>query len=272
MSFSVGLLAHEILKSVTPQIWFQDQCTSTHEVAKDEAFEIKEDLKIYITDFQYAGRGRNQNTWVSPKAGDSLMITWSFGFGDGFQKDPPQNILSILLGLGIYQSLKTFFPDAPLSIKAPNDILLNRSKLSGILIENLVIASNSSQECHGRCLIGIGINIHSAPQNISDEHYKSSADIHLQKLNLMEAHQPSAASLNQAGEVSARLFKDLVLELHKQVLTAFDNAQSSALNKQDQKNLLQALNQNPFLNEQIIELSPYGDLKFSQAEVKWFDL
>ena len=96
---------------------------------------------VLVAKIQTSGIGRLNREWISTKGG--LWFTMIF---------PNQNFnssVTIFTSIILHKILLYFFPDAPLMIKWPNDILWNRKKLAGILCSNL---RNSS-------IIGIGLNI-----------------------------------------------------------------------------------------------------------------
>ena len=104
---------------------------------------------VCLAESQQAGRGRIGRTWVSPfGANIYLSLLWRF-------EDPAQVAgLSLAVGVSLLRALNTL-GIAGLSLKWPNDILWNGTKLGGILIE-------VAGESHGRCgvVIGLGLNRH----------------------------------------------------------------------------------------------------------------
>ena len=106
-----------------------------------------------VAEEQTSGKGRGENKWVSNKGNlfASLIFPISFNL-----KNLP--ILSCAVSLATFECLEFFIKDDQfLKIKWPNDILFKDSKLSGILIENLLSADLNYS------IIGIGINVNSSP-------------------------------------------------------------------------------------------------------------
>lgn len=97
---------------------------------------------------QSAGRGR-------------LGRDWRDGAGNLFAStlirlrpaDPPVSGLGLLVGLALHEALRGLAPDAPLSLKWPNDLMAGTAKLAGILLERTGDA----------VIVGVGVNIASAP-------------------------------------------------------------------------------------------------------------
>jgi BirA family biotin operon repressor/biotin-[acetyl-CoA-carboxylase] ligase len=94
---------------------------------------------------QNSGRGRHGREWSSPEG--NLYIS----FLREAEDKKNQNIFAPVFIVAI--AIAT-------SIKWPNDILINKSKIAGILIENIHLLDNSNV-----LNIGFGINIVSNPTN-----------------------------------------------------------------------------------------------------------
>jgi len=99
---------------------------------------------------QHSGKGQMGTIWQS-KAGENLTCS-VFMRVEGI-KLIEQFYLSIATSLAVYDTLKEF-AIPKLFIKWPNDILSDRQKICGILIENVV--KNGSLI---GVIVGIGINI-----------------------------------------------------------------------------------------------------------------
>ena len=104
-----------------------------------------------IADEQINGRGKNGSIWVSNIGNffSSIKINLSQNY------NCPQ-IFCIISTLAVYDALQQIGVQ-DISIKWPNDILVNKAKISGIIID---IIDNY-------LIIGIGINIISCPKNLS---------------------------------------------------------------------------------------------------------
>jgi BirA family biotin operon repressor/biotin-[acetyl-CoA-carboxylase] ligase len=98
---------------------------------------------------QDAGRGRQGRDWVSG-AGNFFGST----VVDLAPGDPPPQSLSLAAGLALIEAVDAAVPGLPLMLKWPNDLLLGGAKLAGILLER----------SEDRVVIGIGVNLATAPQ------------------------------------------------------------------------------------------------------------
>ena len=97
---------------------------------------------ICIAESQRAGRGRRGNRWIDAGEGS---ITLSLGLE--LEAGRCQG-LSLVSGLAVINALESVGV-TPLSLKWPNDIMLDGLKLGGILVE---LAA-------GKCVVGIGLNL-----------------------------------------------------------------------------------------------------------------
>ena len=106
---------------------------------------------IIITNEQKKGRGRFGNKWISLKGNLFTTIFYKVNSNYNLKKITQKNCLLI------FKTLKTIIKKN-ISIKYPNDILINNKKICGILQE--IIKYNN--ECF--IIVGIGINIVSSPK------------------------------------------------------------------------------------------------------------
>ena len=97
---------------------------------------------VIMAETQTAGRGRYGRTWQSPK-GNLYMSLVLPDLG----KNTPY--ISFLTAVAVADSL----PDFNVSLKWPNDVLLDGKKLAGILVERVA----------DKVIVGIGVNIISNP-------------------------------------------------------------------------------------------------------------
>jgi BirA family biotin operon repressor/biotin-[acetyl-CoA-carboxylase] ligase len=95
-------------------------------------------------DQQTSGRGRAGRDWVSP-----LGNVYASGIVSLRPSDPEAPTLALVAAVSVYDALKIWSLNQPLSIKWPNDILVDGAKISGILLER---TKNS-------VIVGIGVNL-----------------------------------------------------------------------------------------------------------------
>ncbi|OYP37899.1 biotin--[acetyl-CoA-carboxylase] ligase [Rhodopirellula sp. MGV] len=122
--------------------------------------------RLYLTDRQTSGRGRQGNQWHS--SNDSLTFSLLCDFD---LQSPNAALVSIATGIGVAQGIEHCCSPLRVMLKWPNDIcaietdrkgqIRQLRKLGGILIETSASAAN-------RLVIGIGINVDRAPEQLAD--------------------------------------------------------------------------------------------------------
>ena len=109
-----------------------------------------ENYTVVTAESQNAGRGQLGTVWES-EYGKNLtfsMLVRVKGF-----KIEDQFYLSMAISLGVLNALKPNVNNL-LYVKWPNDILAEKDKLCGILIENVLSGSNIKHS-----IIGVGLNV-----------------------------------------------------------------------------------------------------------------
>jgi BirA family biotin operon repressor/biotin-[acetyl-CoA-carboxylase] ligase len=102
-----------------------------------------------IADRQTGGRGRQGRQWFD--ATGNFMGSTVVRPGP---HDPPAPTLALMAGLAVYEAVAPLLVDpASLSLKWPNDLLIGRAKLAGILLEREGEA----------VIVGIGVNLAASP-------------------------------------------------------------------------------------------------------------
>jgi len=111
------------------------------------------DGTVIMAESQYAGRGQQLNRWHS-EPGKNLRF--SLLLKPHFLAIQQQFDLTRVISLGVASALKQV-TGKNITIKWPNDIYYNDSKLGGILIENMVQGRHIKNS-----IIGIGLNVNQA--------------------------------------------------------------------------------------------------------------
>jgi biotin-[acetyl-CoA-carboxylase] ligase BirA-like protein len=133
--------------------WHKPVTTSTNDIAKESCSNLK-GISYFLTDHQTHGRGRNTNGWLD-KASTQLMLSVAIPL-----TSPPPLWTTLNVGSIIFSALKKSW-DLNLSLKAPNDILVNGKKMIGILTEMI------TQGDQHWLIIGFGFNVFSHPPDVS---------------------------------------------------------------------------------------------------------
>jgi len=122
------------------------------ESTNNEAWELTEEEKqhgtIVITDNQFNGKGRKNNSW-NMVAGKGLAFSLIL---DKKYPNIYSGLISLGAGIAVVESLKKRGVETKL--KWPNDIFVNDKKIGGILCESKIIKNKLK-----KIVIGVGINV-----------------------------------------------------------------------------------------------------------------
>jgi BirA family transcriptional regulator, biotin operon repressor / biotin---[acetyl-CoA-carboxylase] ligase len=124
--------------------------TSTMDVASQLACDGAKHGVVVVADEQTAGRGRRGATWASPP-GSGLYF--SFVARPSVETT---SLVTLAAGVAVRDGIKTVTGFAP-DLKWPNDLIVGKRKLAGILAEGLAIGSSQQS-----VIIGVGINVQPA--------------------------------------------------------------------------------------------------------------
>lgn len=133
-----------------PALRYYDTVGSTNDVALDWILNGAPDLALVVADQQETGRGRLGRPWLT-RPNSALAI--SLVIRPTSAEAQQLALFSPLAGVSLHQVLTEKY-GIQAEIKWPNDVLINRQKVAGILVE----AQWEGQTPLG-LVIGIGINI-----------------------------------------------------------------------------------------------------------------
>ena len=132
------------------------------ESTNNEAWELIEEKNqhgtIVVTDNQFNGKGRKNNSW-------SMVAGKGLAFSIILDKQYPNiysGLISLASGISVVESLNKRGVDA--SLKWPNDIFVSDKKLGGILCETK-IKKNQIE----KIVVGVGINVNETIEEHSNE-------------------------------------------------------------------------------------------------------
>jgi BirA family transcriptional regulator, biotin operon repressor / biotin---[acetyl-CoA-carboxylase] ligase len=129
---------------------------------------------VILAEEQKAGRGRKDRTWVSIP---DQNLTFSILLTENIE---PENVnhINLATSLSVAQAIENLY-QLPCELKWPNDVLVNRRKIAGILLDSSTSGSKIT-----KLVIGIGINVNqpnfigkfNIPPTSSKKEFKNSAE------------------------------------------------------------------------------------------------
>lgn len=152
---SPDVISEAEIKSLLGTEWagrkvvYYDETDSTNNRAKDSGEKNGAHGTLFIADKQNAGKGRRGRAWESP-SGKSIYMTILLRPQITPDKAP---MLTLIMGLSVAEGIRKV-SGAETEIKWPNDIVMNKKKVCGILTEMA-----TEMEYVNYVVIGVGINV-----------------------------------------------------------------------------------------------------------------
>lgn len=166
-SLTAGILSQDAVASLLSgsrqgNLYYYDSVDSTNNILKDLASKGSPSGTAVIADHQTNGRGRRGRSFVSP-SGAGIYLSYLFKPQNGFDRISD---ITALTAVAVADSIKKAY-GLDTQIKWVNDILMNRKKVCGILVEAF---SDGTGKPVDSCIIGIGINVNDAafPSELSE--------------------------------------------------------------------------------------------------------
>ncbi|XIA63035.1 biotin--[acetyl-CoA-carboxylase] ligase [Bradyrhizobium sp. TZ2] len=141
-----------------------DRIGSTNAEAMSRARDGERGPMWFVTTEQTAGRGRRQRAWIAPRGNLASSILEVMDVSPGVAAT-----LGFAAGLSLEGALQKLSIEANLrragaeplkyAMKWPNDVMADRQKLAGILLEAEAVAGNRLA-----VVVGIGTNVVAAPE------------------------------------------------------------------------------------------------------------
>ena len=130
---------------------------------------MAKDGTLVVAEFQGKGRGQSKNVWIS-EAFENLLFSIVLKPATCFSVDLFS--LNKTIAVSIYSVLREFLPQNTVHIKWPNDILIERRKVAGILIENNFIGNKLNWS-----IAGIGLNVNQKFEHLTEINASSLSEI-----------------------------------------------------------------------------------------------
>jgi BirA family transcriptional regulator, biotin operon repressor / biotin---[acetyl-CoA-carboxylase] ligase len=132
--------------------------SSTNDVAARLGAGGTHEGAVIMADAQTAGRGRRGHSWFSP-SGSGLYISTVLRPAAA-KVDPARatSLVTLAAGVALAEGIERATGLAP-AIKWPNDLLVGRRKLSGILAEGMIDDQRGGPSIVSNVVLGYGINV-----------------------------------------------------------------------------------------------------------------
>jgi BirA family transcriptional regulator, biotin operon repressor / biotin---[acetyl-CoA-carboxylase] ligase len=143
------------------EVAYRPEVSSTNDWALEMAREGGHRLPLLaLASQQTRGRGRGANRWWSSPG----ALTFSLLLDTREVLPAPSALprLSLIAGLSVCEALTPLTAGSGVRLKWPNDVLLDRRKVCGILVE-------SPAHPPERCVVGIGINVNNSFSDAPEE-------------------------------------------------------------------------------------------------------
>ncbi|GHV52732.1 biotin--[acetyl-CoA-carboxylase] ligase [Synergistales bacterium] len=154
------------------EIHFAAEIPSTQTAAKEAARRGAPHGAVFVTDFQSAGKGRRDRGWQSLPRRD---LTFSLVTRPDMAAERAP-LLSLAASVAIFRALEGARRDfgggsedkGTLSIKWPNDILIEEKKVCGIICDSSICAAGAAngEAKLNYAVIGIGVNVNRTEEEL----------------------------------------------------------------------------------------------------------
>ena len=141
-------------------VHFAKETDSTNEWAKRLSQEGAPHGTLAVAEFQSAGKGRLGRRWQAPE-GSSVMM--SLLLKPEFEPRYA-SMLTVVMGLSVAQAIQK--TGTEVSIKWPNDVVMSRRKICGILTEMGLNGAKIREVVIG---VGINVNLKEIPSELQDK-------------------------------------------------------------------------------------------------------
>jgi BirA family biotin operon repressor/biotin-[acetyl-CoA-carboxylase] ligase len=185
-------------KTIGQPLYFFPSVESTNYLAFNLAEEGAPEGTVIIADHQTLGRGRMQRVWLSPP---SVNLYISLILRPVLAPDcsPP---LTIMTGVAAAELAAGYCPQQ-VQIKWPNDVLINKKKVCGILTEMKTTGKKVDY-----VIIGIGININMQKNDFSPHLAPIATSLQIETGKSIDRVELTVRLLGKIGEFYKSLLKE----------------------------------------------------------------
>lgn len=151
-SLNIDYLQRKLIdQTIGSRIFYHDALVSTMDEARDLAERNEPDGTLVVVEEQKSGRGRFNRIWISPR---SQNLSFSIVLRPSISQLPYINMAATLAVAKCVSSVT----GRQTRIKWPNDVRIDGLKISGILIETVMLGAQPEYT-----IVGIGVNVNFNP-------------------------------------------------------------------------------------------------------------
>ena len=144
-----------------PTIQYFDSIGSTNDAAMQWATAGAPEGALVLADTQTSGRGRTGRRWVTQPG---TALAFSLVLHPTLAERAQMGLFSPLAALALVETLHTHYGLQTAQIKWPNDVLIQRRKTAGILVEAAWV-----DQIAQAVIIGVGVNVASSAVPPADQ-------------------------------------------------------------------------------------------------------
>ena len=157
-------------RSFGQRLIYERSLSSSNRTAMELAELGEPEGLLVVAESQSAGRGRQNHTWFSPPDKNlyfSLILR---------PQIPPVRLpeLALLAALSLRKAIETLLPAVRIGLKWPNDLWIDKRKISGILCESAQHLQHGLQ-----VIVGIGLNVNCSLEDFPAELQQSASSLQI---------------------------------------------------------------------------------------------
>ncbi len=147
------------------RIYLYEQVVSTNDTLKEKALAGEPEGSVVLAESQTNGRGRYGRSWIS-KPGKGLYFSLLLRPAS---VDIQPGLISLLAGLAMVHALKAE-QGVSAQVKWPNDVMVEKAKIAGVLVETLY-----QEHRLAHAIVGIGLNLLDAGAELDGRFFKATS-------------------------------------------------------------------------------------------------
>ena len=204
--------------SIGRRIYWLETTGSTNDVAARLAQSGAEEGTTVVAETQTSGRGRHGRVWFSPP-GAGLYVSVILRPSRSLAGDAHVSLLTLAAGVAIAEAVRAV-TGLPIEIKWPNDVVVGKRKLAGVLAE----ATAQSGELQF-IVLGFGVNLQAAayPDDLAERVTSIEAETSRPAVRALVLAEILAAISERYADLRAERF-DAILSAWRRLASSLRSA------------------------------------------------